>query len=79
MPKECHFLLKNKTKHELLQCKTPLIVSAKKIMIAHHVLSYDVTVIQWIMLSHKNLMTTCVIMQICNVIDNVCVSNAFSY
>ena len=48
-------------------------------MVAEFILSYDVTVIQWITSGHKYRMTTRVIMLACtrNVIDNVRVNNAF--
>ena len=45
------------------------------------ILSYDVAVIQWIMSCHKNRMTSRVITlaRVRNVIDNVCVNNAFPH
>ena len=81
MPKVPFFAEKQKQNMSFYSAKLLSLFQLKKkiIIIVHHVLSYNIIVIQWIMLSHKNLMITRVIMQICNVIDSVRVSNAFSY
>ena len=42
-------------------------------------LSYDVAVIEWITSCHKNHMTKHVITLWHNLIENVCVNNAFSF